>query len=183
MRARNAGGLTRLVVRRAARLPGESAYRGHVKAGQLTLACALGRGGLTHAKREGDGATPVGTMRVLEGYFRADRLPRPLCRIPLRPTPADLGWCDAPGSPRYNRAARLPLAESHERMQRADVLYDVVLVLDYNIRPRKAGAGSAIFLHCAKPGYRPTLGCVALAPADLRRLLPRLARDVRVIVL
>ena len=79
-------------------------------------------------------------------------------------------------------AAALPLAESHEAMWREDVLYDVVFVLDFNIYPRRVGRGSAIFLHCAKPGLRPTLGCVALAPVDMRRLLPRLARGVRVVV-
>ena len=165
-----------LVVRPAARLPGESGPRGHVKAGPVTLACALGRAGVTHAKREGDKATPAGAMRVLHGYFRPDRMRRPFCLVPLRAMTRDLGWCDAPASPLYNRPAPLPLAEAHEVMWRRDELYDVVFVLDYNVRPRRAGRGSAIFLHCAKPGLPPTLGCVALRPADMRRLLPMLAR-------
>ena len=121
-------------------------------------------------------------MRVLWGYFRPDRMSRPLCRVPLHPATSILGWCDAVDSPLYNRPAMLPLAESHEAMWRQDVLYDVVFVLDFNMSPRRAGRGSAIFLHCAKPGLRPTLGCVALAPADMRRLLPRLGRAVRVVV-
>ena len=33
------------------------------------------------------------------------------------------------------------------------------------------GAGSAIFLHLARPDYSPTEGCVALARADLEALL------------
>ena len=171
-----------LVVRHAARLPGERGPRGHVKAGPLTLSCALGRAGVTHAKREGDKATPAGATRILHGYYRADAMSRPFCQIPLRPTPRDLGWCDAPGSPLYNRPTRLPLAEPHEVMWRHDGLYDVVFVLDYNIEPRRAGRGSAIFLHCAKPGLSPTLGCVALRPADMRRLLPLLARTTVVMV-
>lgn len=149
----------------------------------VTLACALGRTATTHRKREGDRATPVGSMRVLHGYFRAGRLPRPTCQVPLRPTPETLGWCDEPSSPLYNRPVRLPFRASHETMQRTDVLYDVVFVLDYNMGPRRKGRGSAIFLHCAKPNFSPTLGCIALAPADLRRLLPRLRRNVRVVVL
>ena len=75
------------------------------------------------------------------------------------------------------------MAAGHETMWRKDGLYDVVFVLDYNIAPRRKGAGSAIFLHCAKPTLTPTLGCVALRPADMRRLLPRLARGVKVVVL
>lgn len=172
-----------LTVRRAARLPGEDGPRGHVKAGGLSLPCALGGGGVTHAKREGDGATPAGHWPLLHGFFRPDRMPRPFCHVPLKPLPDDLGWCDDPRSPLYNRPHKRPVKAAHEVMWRKDGLYDVVFVLDYNISPRRAGRGSAIFLHCAKPGFRPTLGCIALRPQDMRRLLPRLARNARVIVL
>ena len=175
-------GLTTLIVRPAARLPGQIGPRGHVNAGQVTLTCALGRTGITHSKREGDGATPVAAMRVLWGYFRPDKMRRPFCRVSLRPLATHLGWCDDPESARYNQPARLPLAQGHEKMWRHDGLYDVVLVLDWNMGPRRAGRGSAIFLHCAKPGLPPTLGCVALRPDDMRRLLPRLGRGVRVVV-
>ena len=166
---------------------------GHVKAGPLTLACALGRTGITRSKREGDKATPAGTMRVLYGYYRADRIARPFCRVPLRPVTRNLGWCDDSASPLYNRPSVLPLSAGHEDMWRADGLYDVVFVLDYNIVPRQRGRGSAIFLHCAKPatpkhglprsGLNPTLGCIALRPGDLRRLLSRLSRHPRLIVM
>jgi L,D-peptidoglycan transpeptidase YkuD (ErfK/YbiS/YcfS/YnhG family) len=175
-------GLRTLVVRRAVRLPGESGPRGHVKLGTLTLACALGRTGITYRKREGDKATPAGTMRLRDGYYRSDKMPRPVCQVPLRPSTRHLGWCDDTASSLYNRPAPLPLTVGHEAMWRQDVLYDVVVVLDWNITPRRVGRGSAIFLHCAKPGFTPTLGCVAIAPGDMRRLLPRLARDARMIV-
>ncbi len=175
--------LHKLVIRRAVRLPGERGPRGHVKAGALTLACALGRTGVAHVKREGDKGTPHATMGVLGGYFRPDRLSRPFCSVPLRPLPRDLGWCDEPGSPLYNRPAPLPMRPVHEVMWRQDGLYDIVFVLGWNLAPRRAGRGSAIFMHCAKPGLPPTLGCIALHPQDMRRLLPRLARAVTVTVL
>ena len=154
--------------------------RGHLMAGAVSLTCALGRAGMTRMKREGDKATPAGRFSVIHGFFRADRITHPMSRLPLRPLPRDLGWCDDPASPLYNRPHRLPLRAGHEMMWRQDGLYDVVLVLDYNVKPRRAGHGSAIFLHCAKPGFRPTLGCVALRPDDMRRLLPRLARGVTI---
>ena len=172
-----------LTVRPAARLPGQGGPRGHVKVGPLTLACALGRRGITRDKREGDGATPAGAMRVLNGYYRSDRMSRPFCRVPLQPATRDLGWCDAPHSPLYNRPAPLPMRAPHEQMWRGDGLYDIVFVLDWNVRPRRVGRGSAIFLHCAKPGLPPTLGCVALRPADMRRLLPSLAKGAKLVVL
>ncbi len=171
--------LKTLTVRPAARLPGEAGPRGHVKAGTLSLICALGGAGVTRTKREGDKATPAGRLTIVQGFFRADRSCRPFCRIPMRALPRDMAWCDDPGSPLYNRAHKLPLQAGHEIMWRADGLYDVVFVLDYNAKPRRVGRGSAIFLHCAKPGFRPTLGCIALRPDDMRRLLPRLARGAR----
>ncbi len=181
-RGKSRTGLKTLVVRAAARLPGEGGPRGHVKAGSVTLSCALGRSGVTRAKREGDGATPVAAMRILHGYYRPDRFARLFCRVPLSALPRNLGWCDAPDSPLYNRPGNVSMRAGHETMWRDDRLYDVVFVLDWNIKPRRAGRGSAIFLHCAKPGLPPTQGCVALRPDDMRRLLPRLIRCSKVVV-
>ena len=56
-------------------------------------------------------------------------------------------------------------------MWRDDDLYDLVVILGHNDDPVVPGAGSAIFLHLARPGYDPTEGCVALARADLEALL------------
>jgi L,D-peptidoglycan transpeptidase YkuD (ErfK/YbiS/YcfS/YnhG family) len=154
--------------------PGAAPHLGLVRVAGLTLPCALGRSGLTRFKREGDGATPVGRFELLGGYRRADRaLPPggPLTLTPIRP---DDGWCDDVGDGRYNRLVRLPLTASHETMRRDDSLYDIVVVLDANFRRRSIGRGSAIFLHIARDGFEPTAGCVALRPADMRRLLPRL---------
>ena len=139
--------------------------------GSLRLPCALGRGGITRLKREGDGATPAGRHRLLALRVRRDRtmtVPTPLPQRTIRPHD---GWSDAPASGRYTRPIRLPASESHERMWRDDHMYDIVGILDWNIRPRRSNAGSAIFLHAARPDFQPTEGCIALAPRDLRRLL------------
>jgi L,D-peptidoglycan transpeptidase YkuD (ErfK/YbiS/YcfS/YnhG family) len=90
---------------------------------------------------------------------------------PIRP--AD-GWCDAPADGNYNRRVKLPYSASHERLWRDDALYDLVVVLGYNDRPRSLGRGSAIFMHLARPGYVPTAGCIALSRADMLKLLARL---------
>lgn len=169
-------------MRAAARLPGDAGPRGHLQAGPFRLDCALGRGGIVRQKREGDGGTPAGRFPLRYGYYRADKIPRPLCSVPLRALPQNLGWCDDPASSIYNRPRPLPLEAGHEVMWRDDGLYDIVFVLDYNLAPRRSGRGSAIFLHCAKRRFAPTLGCVALQPAQMRRLLTRLARGVRLVV-
>jgi L,D-peptidoglycan transpeptidase YkuD (ErfK/YbiS/YcfS/YnhG family) len=158
--------------------------KGTLIAGPVLLPCALGKTGRTRDKREGDGATPCGTFALRGGYYRPDRFgARPQAGLPLRPIrPAD-GWCDDMRDRRYNRPIPLPAPGiSAERMWREDGLYDLVLDLDYNRGPIRRGRGSAIFLHCARPGFLPTEGCVALRRADLARLLPRLGRRTRLLI-
>jgi L,D-peptidoglycan transpeptidase YkuD (ErfK/YbiS/YcfS/YnhG family) len=154
--------------------------RGVLIAGPTALPCALGRAGVTRAKREGDGATPAGRFRLLGAFYRPDRLPRPRTRLPVRALrPAD-GWCDDPHDRRYNRPIRLPDAARHERMWRDDRLYDVVLDIGWNRGPIARGRGSAIFLHLAKPGFPPTEGCVAVPRTAIRRLLERIGPRTRI---
>ena len=136
--------------------------------------CALGKGGIRADKREGDGATPRARLRPLVVWYRPDRWGVPDCALPAYRIRPDSGWCDDPADRLYNRPVRLPYGASAERMWRDDHLYDVVVVLDHNIAPVRPGAGSAIFMHLATPDLSPTEGCVALAAADMRRLLPRL---------
>lgn len=148
--------------------------RGVLTYGNLRFACVLGRSGLRAAKREGDGATPIGNFALRQAYFRADRLVRPVASLSLSRVHPDDGWCDAPEDRNYNRPVRHPYPGSAERMWRQDGLYDLVVVLGYNDRPRVAGRGSAIFMHVASPEMKPTEGCVALRRADLQRLLKAL---------
>lgn len=150
---------------------GGPAWRGILAAGTLRLPCALGASGIRRAKREGDGATPAGAFRLIAGYWRADRLPRPATALPMLPLRPGLGWCDDPADRNYNRPVDLPHPASHERMWREDHVYDIVVVLDFNMAPVRPGAGSAIFLHLARPDFSPTEGCVAVSLTGMRRLL------------
>jgi L,D-peptidoglycan transpeptidase YkuD (ErfK/YbiS/YcfS/YnhG family) len=70
--------------------------------------------------------------------------------------------------------------EAGDRLLRTDRLYDLIVEIDHNTRPRIAGRGSAVFIHVARPGLKPTAGCVALAMNDLRRLLARMSRGTRI---
>lgn len=153
--------------------PGHPA-QGFMNAGGTVFPCALGRGGITANKREGDGGTPLAAMRILAGYFRRGQFAGKHTRLPMREIDAWLGWCDQPGDRNYNRPVRLPYAASHETMRRADALYDACLVLDWNLSPRRRGRGSAIFFHIARPGFTPTEGCVAVTARTMARLLPHL---------
>ncbi len=142
--------------------------------------CTIGRGGLRGDKREGDGATPRGVHRIVGCLYRPDRMARPVpWAVPIRP--GDL-WSDASGDPEYNLMVRAPYAPSHEKLRRADPLYDLILITDWNWPNAIAGRGSAIFLHrYRRPGY-PTEGCVAFRPDHLLSITQRLSVSSRLIV-
>ena len=157
--------------------------RAIVQVGPLRLPAAIGRSGRTSRKREGDGATPIAAMPLLGGFLRGDRVAQPGTALPLRRIRSSMLWCDDPGHPSYNRLVRAPFGPSHEEMRRADGLYDICLVLDWNVTARRRNAGSAIFFHLIRPGYEPTAGCIALARRDMLRILPHLRRGTVVRVL
>ena len=91
-------------------------------------------------------------------------------------------WCEDPQSRRYNGPFRRSANEPGDRLLREDSLYDIVIEIDHNTRPRVAGRGSAVFLHVARPGFGPTAGCVALRRRDLQRLLERIGRKTRIVI-
>ena len=147
--------------------------RGTLSASGLVTPCALGRAGLSGRKREGDGATPTGRLRLISVLYRADRTPRPTTRLPAAAISPHSGWCDDPTDRLYNRPVRLPYPARHERLWREDHLYDLTVVLNYNLSPVIGDAGSAVFLHLAAADLRPTAGCIAIPRAVMIALLWR----------
>ena len=157
-----------------------SRTRGWLTAGALAIPVALGRGGIRANKREGDGGTPRGNFRLVRLWYRADRHPAPRTRLPVRRITRDIAWCEDPRDRRYNRPFRRAAAEPGDRLMREDDLYDFIVEIDHNTRPRVAGHGSAVFIHVARPGFRPTAGCVALTLPRLRWLLARVGPKTRI---
>ncbi len=140
----------------------------------------VGRGGIRADKREGDGATPVGVHRIIGMLYRPDRMARPAdWALPIRP--GDL-WSDDVGHEDYNLMIRAPYPFSHERLRRADRLYDLVILTDWNWPRAERGRGSAIFLHRWRAPGVPTAGCVAFAPQDLLRIARLIRYETRLIV-
>ena len=150
--------------------------------GERVLPCAIGRGGVRRDKREGDGATPVGRWPLRRVLFRADRLAPPQTALACAPLQAGDGWCDEPGDPCYNEQVASPYPGRHERLWRDDEIYDCIVVLGYNDRPVRDGAGSAIFLHVARPDFTPTEGCVALRLDGLLAFLGEASISSRVCI-
>lgn len=164
------------------RRPTGQIHHGLMSFNGKTIPCCLGRSGITTQKREGDGATPAGKFGLLYGFYRKDRIQKPLSTLPLMQINRNNGWCDEPDNPNYNQLVELPFLKSHEVMTREDRLYDVCIVLDYNINPQTRGHGSAIFFHQTSPELKPTEGCIAIDPRDMQLLLPFLGSETQMIV-
>lgn len=142
--------------------------------------CAIGRGGISGAKREGDGATPRRVLRIVGLLYRPDRVARPAPWA--RPIGLRDLWCDDPASAAYNHWVRAPFAARHERLRRADPLYDMVLLSDWNWPDATPGAGSAIFLHQWRKPRHPTEGCIAFRRDHLLEIAALAVPGTRVIV-
>ena len=156
--------------------------RGVLCAGHLAFPVALGRGGILANKREGDGATPRGRFRLVRLWWRADRQTRPATLLPARRIGPRDAWCEDPTDRRYNRHIMIPANDPGDRLRRADHLYDFIIEISHNMRPRTAGRGSAVFIHVAKPGFAPTAGCVAMTRPQLRHLLGQIGPMTHIII-
>ncbi|GAB1717780.1 MAG: hypothetical protein NTAFB05_28220 [Nitrobacter sp.] len=143
---------------------------------------ALGRGGIRADKREGDGGTPKGTFRPVRLWWRLDRHPRPRTVLPARPIAPTDAWCEDPADRRYNRPIRLTSGASGDRLTREDHLYDFIVEIDHNTRPRIARRGSAVFLHLARDNFGPTAGCVAMTRPEMLRLLRRIGPRTKIVI-
>ncbi len=146
------------------------------------MRCAIGRAGISAAKREGDGATPEGAFPMRFVLYRPDREVSPGTGLPCRALRRDDGWCDAPTDGAYNRLIILPYPASAEALWRDDSVYDLIVPLGFNDVPVVPGEGSAIFLHLASADFAPTAGCVALAREDLLAVLGEADGGSRVVV-
>ncbi|MDA5092899.1 L,D-transpeptidase family protein [Aliiroseovarius sp. KMU-50] len=145
------------------------------------IPCAIGRGGMTDDKREGDGATPRGVWLLAAGMYRADRRTAPASALPLRPIGPQDRWSDDIEDPNYNHLVRAHrYAPSHENLRMGPPLYDLLLISDWNWPVAKPGKGSALFVHNWRRPRYPTAGCIAFAPRDLTWILTQWQIDSRI---
>ena len=155
---------------------------GYLKYKDLKFKCALGKAGIGNKKVEGDNITPNGIFRIVKIYYRKDRVKKLSSKFKLIKINEKMAWCDDPKSRKYNQLIKLPTKYSHEILYRRDNIYDLILVLNYNMRPIIKNKGSAIFIHVAKKNYKKTGGCVALKKADLNYLVKEIKKNTKVII-
>ena len=155
---------------------------GYLKYRELKFRCSLGKAGISKKVAEGDNITPKGIYKIIKIYYRDDRIKNIISKIKLIKIKNNMGWCDDPSSKKYNQLIKLPNKYRHEKLYRNDELYDIVLVLDYNMNPIVKGKGSAIFLHLSKNLKNKTSGCVALRKKDMLELLKKIKKNTKIVI-
>ena len=153
---------------------------GHLKYKNLKFKCALGKAGIGKKKQEGDNVTPSGTFKIVKIYYRSDRIKKISSKFKAIEITKNMGWCDDPNSKYYNQLINLPSRYSHEKLFKKKNIYDIIVVLNYNMKPVIKNKGSAIFIHIAKKNYRPTQGCIALKKIDLLKLLLKIRKSIKI---
>jgi len=153
---------------------------GFLKYKGLQFRCALGKAGIKQKRLEGDNITPKGTYKITKIYYRDDKIKKIKTLIKKIKIKKNMGWCDDPNSRFYNKQIKLPHKSRHERLHRKDNIYDIVCVLNYNIKPIIKNKGSAIFFHIAKKNYQKTKGCIAIKKEHLKKLLSLIDKDTKI---
>ena len=153
---------------------------GFLKYRNLKFRCALGKAGIKKKGIEGDNITPMGNYKIVNIYYRKDRVKKIFSKFKLIKIKKNMGWCDDPKSKKYNQLINLPSKNTHEKFYRKDNIYDLIIVLDYNVNPVIKNKGSAIFIHVAKKKYKRTAGCVALKKSHLIQLIKIINRKTKI---
>ena len=135
--------------------------------GEYRIKCAIGKRGITSRKVEGDNKTPKGTFTLKSIFYRKDRIPKLKTSLKKIVIKKNIGWCDESSSRQYNKMIKFPFRLSAEKLWLKDNIYDVIIVINYNLKPAIQNKGSAIFLHIAKKNYKPTKGCIAISKKDI----------------
>ena len=153
---------------------------GYLKYKDLKFKCALGKAGIGKKKREGDNITPTGTFKIVKIYYRSDRVKKISSKFRQIEITKNMGWCDDPNSKNYNQLIKLPSKYNHEKLFKKNNIYDLIIVLNYNMKPVIKNKGSAIFIHVAKKKYQPTQGCIALKKNNLLKLLSKISKNIKI---
>jgi L,D-peptidoglycan transpeptidase YkuD (ErfK/YbiS/YcfS/YnhG family) len=153
---------------------------GHLTFKNLKFRCTLGKAGIGKKIREGDSITPRGIFKLVKVFYRADKIKNLQTSLKKIRIKKNMGWCDDSKSKFYNKLIRLPSNFGCEKLYRSDRLYDLVVVLNYNLNPIIKNKGSAIFIHIAKKSFKKTQGCIALNKENLINLLSVIRKNTKI---
>ena len=155
---------------------------GYLKYKDLKFRCSLGKAGIGKKEKEGDKITPIGTYKIVKIYYRNDRVKKIVSNFKLVKIKKNMGWCDDPKSKKYNQLVKIPNKYGYEELNRKDNIYDLLLVLNYNMKPIIKNKGSAIFIHIANKNYKKTAGCIGLKKSHLINIIKKIKKNTKVII-
>ena len=144
--------------------------------------CAIGKRGIGKKQKEGDQITPRGTFRIKNILYRKDKINYFKSVIKKTPIKKNMGWCDDPKSKDYNKLIKYPFNYKSEKLYRSNNIYDIILVLDFNMHPIKKNKGSAIFIHISNNKYSPTQGCIAIKKKELLKLIKFIDKKTKIFI-
>ena len=151
-----------------------------LKFNNIKFRCALGKSGIGDKEIEGDNVTPRGIYRIVKIYYRKDRIKKITSKFKLIEITQTMGWCNDIKSKKYNQLIKIPTKYSHEKLYRKDNVYDLILVLNYNMNPTIKNKGSAIFIHVTRENYQSTQGCIALKKNNLIKLISKINKNIKI---
>ena len=143
--------------------------------------CSVGKRGIGLKRKEGDLITPKGKYKIKYIMYRKDRV-KIQSKIKKIIIKKEMGWCDDPNSRHYNKIVKLPSSYKHEKLYKKENIYDIIIVLNYNMNPIVKNKGSAIFIHVAKKNYKKTEGCIAVKKAHLIKIAKNLKKKTMVLI-
>ena len=146
------------------------------------IKCAIGKRGITSKKIEGDEKTPKGAFTLKSIFYRKDRITKIKSILQKRQIKKNMGWCDDSDSRQYNKMIKFPFKQSAERLWLERNVYDIIIVINYNIKPTLKNKGSAIFIHIAKKNYNPTKGCIAISKKNILLLAGKIKAKTKIII-
>ena len=144
------------------------------------IKCAIGKSGISAYKREGDGCTPKGIFKFKYIFYRKDKIKGFKTKLKTVVIKKNMGWCNDSKSKNYNKLIKLPSNNSYEKLYRKENIYDIILVLNYNMSPVIKNKGSAICIHISRKNYKKTEGCVAVKKRDLIEIVKKLQKNTKV---
>ncbi len=146
---------------------------------KLKVKCTIGKKGIGYKRKEGDLITPIGQFKIKYVLYRKDRV-KISTKLEKKVIKKNMGWCHDPKSKQYNKLVKFPFAFKYEKLFKKENVYDIILVLSYNMNPIKKNKGSAIFIHVAKNNFKKTEGCVAIRKQHLLKIIKVIKPNTKV---
>ena len=144
------------------------------------LRCSIGKRGISIKKKEGDKSTPKGEFKLKYILYRKDRVFDLQTKLKKIKIDKKMGWCDDPKSSYYNKIINYPFKYRSEKLWRKENVYDIIIIIDYNLNPIIKNKGSAIFLHIAKRKYQPTAGCIAVSKKNIKLIASKVNKRTKI---